>query len=294
MPVEDQFAPGQFIDMSDAEKVSRRSFEPFEAGVEAQSSAAPQADFVRNIVVEHEVIYLRKPRLRLIHRIGRLIFDVLLRGSAVAVSPLGKERLIPTGLGTAPVSMSTGGFVVANTNDLQLHETTIFRSEAAAVQAMKSVVAGKPELKGKLQVVSSSNWRRDGKRRIFISALAAARHRERDLRAGIVCSRATVRVSATASDGVDTAGSAPHAFELLGPGDVIGVDPQNIVRSEPRNWVTDFEPNFLPFVEFYEEDFPWRYSPVGPEAGPHRLLPWLTLLVVEEGEFERNNAPGGR
>ena len=154
VPVEDQFAPGQFIDMSDAEKVSRRSFEPFEAGVEAQSSAAPQADFVRNIVVEHEVIYLRKPRLRLIHRIGRFIFDVLLRGSAVAVSPLGKERLIPTGLGTAPVSMSTGGFVVANTNDLQLHETTIFRSEAAAVQAMKSVVAGKPELKGKLQVVS--------------------------------------------------------------------------------------------------------------------------------------------
>ena len=73
---------------------------------------------------------------------------------------------------------------------------------------------------------------------------------------------------------------------------MIGVDPQNIVRSEPRNWVTDFEPNFLPFVEFYEEDFPWRYSPVGPEAGPHRLLPWLTLLVVEEGEFERNNAPG--
>ncbi len=154
VPVEDQFAPGQFIDMSDAEKLSRRSFEPFEAGVEAQSSAAPQADFVRNIVVEHEVIYLRKPRLRLIHRIGRFIFDVLLRGSAVAVSPLGKERLIPTGLGTAPVSMSTGGFVVANTNDLQLHETTIFRSEAAAVQAMKSVVAGKPELKGKLQVVS--------------------------------------------------------------------------------------------------------------------------------------------
>ena len=81
-----------------------------------------------------------------------------------------------------------------------------------------------------------------------------------------VRSRATVAISVTASDGVDTASSAPQAFELLGPGDVIGVDPQNIVRSEPRNWVTDFEPNFLPFVEFYDEDFPWRYSPIGPEA----------------------------
>jgi Family of unknown function (DUF6603) len=155
VPVEDQFAPAQFIELSDAEKLSRRSFEPFEAGVEARSSAAPRADFVRNIAVEHEVIYLRKPRLRLVHRIGKFIFDTLLRGGAVALSPLGKERLIATGLGTAPVSMNTGAFVVANTDDLQVHDATlVFRSETAAVQAMKAVVAGKPELKGKLQVVS--------------------------------------------------------------------------------------------------------------------------------------------
>ena len=27
-----------------------------------------------------------------------------------------------------------------------------------------------------------------------------------------------------------------------------------IVRTEPRPWITDFEPNYLPFVEFYDED----------------------------------------
>ncbi|MGL4967680.1 MAG: DUF6603 domain-containing protein [Inquilinus sp.] len=154
VPVEEQFAPAQFLAMSDAEKLSRRSFEPFEAGVEAQSSAAPRADFVRNIVVDHEVIYLRKPRQRLIHRIGRLIFDLLLRGNAVALSPLGRERQLPTGLGTASVSLNTGGFVVANTDDLQPHDATVFRSETAAVLAMKAAMAGKPELKGRLQVVS--------------------------------------------------------------------------------------------------------------------------------------------
>jgi hypothetical protein len=105
-------------------------------------------------------------------------------------------------------------------------------------------------------------------------------------------SRAIVDVMVTASDGVTTANSVPQTFELIGPGDVIGLDPQNIVRCEPRNWVTDFEPNFLPFVEFYDEDFPWRYSPVGPEAATHRLLPWLTLLVLEESEFERSRLPG--
>ena len=64
-----------------------------------------------------------------------------------------------------------------------------------------------------------------------------------------------------------------------------------VVRTEPRNWVTDFEPNFLAFVEFYDEDFPWRYTPAPPDAATHRLTPWLTLLVLEEDEFERNRAP---
>ncbi|MGL4967679.1 MAG: hypothetical protein ACRC67_41065 [Inquilinus sp.] len=106
-------------------------------------------------------------------------------------------------------------------------------------------------------------------------------------------SRATIEVTASAGDGVSTKSSDPHTFELVGPGDVIGIDPQNIVRCEPRNWVTDFEPNFLPFVEFYDEDFPWRYSPLAPEPATHRALPWLTLLVLEEGEFERNPPIGG-
>ena len=108
--------------MSDAEKLSR----PFVRAVRGRRRGAigrrAEERLRAQHRVEHEVIYLRKPRLRLLPRVGRFIFDVLLRGSAVAVSPLGKEPLIPTGLGTAPVSMSTGGFVVANTNDMQLHD----------------------------------------------------------------------------------------------------------------------------------------------------------------------------
>ena len=36
--------------------------------------------------------------------------------------------------------------------------------------------------------------------------------------------------------------------QLSGPGDVIGVNARAIVRTEPRNWVTDFEPNYLAFI----------------------------------------------
>ena len=48
---------------------------------------------------------------------------------------------------------------------------------------------------------------------------------------------------------------------MLGPGDVVGINPRAIVKTEPRNWVTDFESNYLPYIEFYEEDFPWRFTP---------------------------------
>lgn len=76
-------------------------------------------------------------------------------------------------------------------------------------------------------------------------------------------------------------------FALLGPGDVIGINPAMVVRTEPRNWITNFEPNYLPFVEFYDEDFAWRYTPA--KAKGSKLRPWITLLVLKEDEFTRDN-----
>jgi hypothetical protein len=78
-------------------------------------------------------------------------------------------------------------------------------------------------------------------------------------------------------------------FALLGPGDVVGINSNVVVRTEPHDWVTDFEPNYLPFIELYDEDFLWRYTPAS--AAGDRLRPWLALAVLVEdtptqkGEF---------
>ena len=71
--------------------------------------------------------------------------------------------------------------------------------------------------------------------------------------------------------------------QIYGPGDIVGIDSKIVVRTEPRDWITNFEPNYLAFVEFYDEDFPWRYTPAAPNG--HRLRPWIMLVVLEEGEF---------
>lgn len=81
-------------------------------------------------------------------------------------------------------------------------------------------------------------------------------------------------------------------FALIGPGDIIGINHQMVVRTEPINWITNFEPNYLAFIEFYDEDFIWRYTPA--RANDKRLRPWLALLVLKEAakpddsEFTKN------
>ncbi|WP_027155704.1 hypothetical protein [Mesorhizobium sp. WSM2561] len=76
-------------------------------------------------------------------------------------------------------------------------------------------------------------------------------------------------------------------FALIGPGDIIGINPHMVVRTEPRNWISNFEPNYLAFIEFYDEDFLWRYTPARPSG--EKLSPWLSLLVLEAPD---NGQPG--
>ena len=113
--------------------------------------------------------------------------------------------------------------------------------------------------------------------------------------AGVAGARATVTVEldlvgAKVGGGEDTT-QATRTVALYGPGDITGVEGRAIVRSEPLSWITNFEPNYLPFVEFYDEDFPWRYTPMAPFEGARRLTPWLTLVVLREDEF-KEPSPG--
>jgi hypothetical protein len=114
-----------------------------------------------------------------------------------------------------------------------------------------------------------------------------------------VAARASVRVDLRLSGDPLAGGTAVQEplgrdVELYGPGDVVGIDSRAIIRTEPRHWITNFEPNHLAAIEFYDEDFPWRYTPAGPDASGLRLRPWIALVVLAEGEFaEATNLPEG-
>lgn len=99
------------------------------------------------------------------------------------------------------------------------------------------------------------------------------------------------RAEVTVSLQVNERSPLSKDVQLVGPGDVLGINPRAIVKTEPRNWITDFEPNYLSFIEFYDEDFPWRYTPANAvhtdgEDQKSRLRPWIFLIVLTEDEFE--------
>lgn len=75
--------------------------------------------------------------------------------------------------------------------------------------------------------------------------------------------------------------------KIQGPGDVLGINQKSVIRVHPKKDVTNFETNNLAYVEFYEEDLPWRFTPASPKA--NKLRPWLALIVLREDEFTQNN-----
>jgi hypothetical protein len=75
----------------------------------------------------------------------------------------------------------------------------------------------------------------------------------------------------------------PTSLALRGPADVLGLDPNQVIRLEPRAGASDFEPNFFAAIEFDRADLPWLFTPL--KAGDQaRLRPWLCLAVVARGD----------
>jgi hypothetical protein len=104
---------------------------------------------------------------------------------------------------------------------------------------------------------------------------------------------ATVKARASISvalqlTGQAVGGGAPlvqpvsQTIALYGPGDIVGIDSRAVVRTEPRNWITNFESNYLAAIDFYDEDFPWRYTPAAPDNSGLKLRPWIALIVLKE------------
>ncbi|WP_371599925.1 hypothetical protein [Streptomyces sp. NBC_00564] len=109
----------------------------------------------------------------------------------------------------------------------------------------------------------------------FVRRGLAARLATPDQLTGNIPARAKFAVRLALNHG----GSAQVDVRVHGPGDVIGVDPRVIVRTDPVRLSRDFPPNQLALLEFDAPDLPWMFTPAA--AAGDRIRPWLVLVVVK-------------
>jgi hypothetical protein len=117
---------------------------------------------------------------------------------------------------------------------------------------------------------------------------------------GSVIERATLKVDVTMKDTSLTNVANNTVFtkniNITGPGDIAGVNPRVVVRTEPPANLSNFESNNLAYIEFYDEDFLWRYTPAMADPAiqsGQKLRPWLALVVLKDEEHKLIPNPSG-
>jgi hypothetical protein len=153
----EQFAPAQFFDMSDAEKLSRPSFADYDAGIVIGGDLAPRTDLMRMRDVVYEVIYLPEHHpVSLFFALAVELAASVAQTSAVAQSSVSQAQRSVSVL-EERVSWTAESFAVVSSDDLTLHAShLVFDNATAADQAVQNLVAASPELFGAIQVLAAA------------------------------------------------------------------------------------------------------------------------------------------
>jgi hypothetical protein len=159
--VREQFAPGNFLELSDSEKLSRKSFDNLPSGfrLSATSDLLTTLPVPRPVV--YELSYLRRARLmpKGLVKLFVVAYERLVKGGAVRQSELAQQQKRVSLNAPPQVGLPRETFAVANAADLKSHVTdaggpVLFATQAEAYQRQRELIAGNPALAGEIQVVS--------------------------------------------------------------------------------------------------------------------------------------------
>lgn len=158
-PVREKFAPANFFNLKDNEKLSRRSFEDNISGFKLTASANLNIAPPVAKSVDYELSYLRKKRFTIvfagIYKYTKSLFKANLRGNAVANSSLSFATNRVSVNAPQEVIVNKDEFVVANKSDMKAYDDSMVAgSYSEAVEMYANLVATKPELKNKVQILS--------------------------------------------------------------------------------------------------------------------------------------------
>jgi hypothetical protein len=157
--VREEFAMANFLNLSDSDKLSRKSFESLRSGL--RFSTGDSSKYGANVQkeVNYELSYVHRSKGTTV-RGGRFslfgsMFSMFSKGGAIARNSYSVSKYNG---GTPPAKVETGDpeFLVVNAGDLSVHAAGMMAKTSTEAYAMQDqLLAADPSLRGKVLVVSS-------------------------------------------------------------------------------------------------------------------------------------------
>jgi hypothetical protein len=160
VPVRDDFAPAQFFEKTDAEKLSAESFVQYPAGISIGVSQELRSSHYIPRDVEYDLKYRDSQRAQAVppfrgfFDVDAVAFASWAQNGAVARSPLSFAVTGKSAIAPAAVALTQEHFAVARIDDLTLAVVDgDADSEAEAFARLTRLIAARPDLAGRLQVI---------------------------------------------------------------------------------------------------------------------------------------------
>ena len=156
--VNEMFAPAQFFDLAEAEKLSRKSFERYDSGVKLVDSESFDGDYAVRREVGYELFYIDEQR-NLQPEPQRQApdfsaFDHWVTRGSIADSPLSFSRTVKSALAPQAVLVGQEAFAVVNAGDLRpVQADALAPTEGAAHRLRETLIRENPALEGEILVV---------------------------------------------------------------------------------------------------------------------------------------------
>jgi hypothetical protein len=156
---EEQFAPAQFKDMKDAEKLSKQAYAPEKAGLELSASGADtRSSFCVKRILRYEEIIIDTNFKRFAQKFKSwiaILFAHFLKGSAAARSDLSYATSKQFKPFDEKVAVNPETYTVAFQSNNKAYTQAAFNSEASAHDFLQSEVAKDGNLATSLHVIAS-------------------------------------------------------------------------------------------------------------------------------------------
>ncbi len=158
--VQESFAPAQYFDLSDAEKLSSPSFERFDSGIRVGEPEKLDTGYAAAREVKYELKYIDSARERRLAGHGDLFvvdpvaFNTWNLQGVVARSDLSFARRRKSSLAPDAVATAPEPFAIVTVDELSVFdEASVLKNEREALTRLDELTRANPALRGKLQAV---------------------------------------------------------------------------------------------------------------------------------------------